>query len=219
MVSELVVSVVEQQVQVELRPVTAAVALHPVLLVRVDLLQVTAAVALHPVLLVRADLRQDMAAVALQPVLLARADLRRVMAVVAPQPVPLVRVDLRRVMAVVALQPVPLVRADLRRVMAVAVQVARRQVLPVRVDLRQGTAVVPRQELLLRVASRGRNFYLLLKSAVSEESAESAAWGQQADQGPVRWGCEAERPELLDQGLAEPAGPDCSSVGPAHRVE
>jgi hypothetical protein len=103
--------------------------------------------------------------------------------------------------------------------MAVAVQVARRQVLPVRVDLRQGTAVVPRQELLLRVASRGRNFYLLLKSAVSEESAESAAWGQQADQGPVRWGCEAERPELLDQGLAEPAGPDCSSVGPAHRVE
>ena len=197
MVSELVVSVVEQQVQVELRPVTAAVALHPVLLVR-------------------ADLRQDMAAVALQPVLLARVDLRRVMAAVAPQPVPSVRVDLRRVMAVVALQPVPLVRADLRRVMAVAVQVARRQVLPVRVDLRQGTAVVPRQELLLRVASRGRNFYLLLKSAVSEES---AAWGQQADQGPVRWGCEAERPELLDQGLAEPAGPDCSSVGPAHRVE
>lgn len=54
---------------------------------------------------------------------------------------------------------------------------------------------------------------------MSEESAESAALGQQAGQGLVRWVCEAERPELLDQGLVEPAGPDCSSVGPAHRVE
>ena len=212
----MVLEPVEQQVQVELRPVTAAVALHPVLLVRVDLRQVTAVVALHPVLLVRADLRQDMAVVALHPVPSVRVDLRRVMAVVALHPVLLVRVDLRRVTAVVALHPVPLVRADLRRVMAVAVQAARRQVLPVRVDLRQGTAVVPRQERLLRVASRGRNFYLLLKSAVS---AASAALGQQAVQGPVRWVCEAERLELLDQGLAEPAGLDCSSVGPAHRVE
>jgi hypothetical protein len=44
-------------------------------------------------------------------------------------------------------------------------------------------------------------------------------WGQQAAQGPVRWGCEAERPDLLGQGLVEPAGPDCSSVGPVPRVE
>jgi hypothetical protein len=44
-------------------------------------------------------------------------------------------------------------------------------------------------------------------------------WGQQAAQGPVRWVCEAERPEFLDQGLVEPAGPDCSSVDPVHRVE
>jgi hypothetical protein len=44
-------------------------------------------------------------------------------------------------------------------------------------------------------------------------------WGQQAAQGPVRWVCEAVRPEPLDQGLVEPAGPDCSSVGPVPRVE
>ena len=44
-------------------------------------------------------------------------------------------------------------------------------------------------------------------------------WGQQAAQGPVRWVCEAERPDLLGQGLVEPAGPDCSSVGPVPRVE
>ena len=116
---------------------------------------------------------------------------------VALQPVPLVRVDLLQDMAVAALQPVPLVR----------------------VDLQQVTAVVPRQERLLRVANRERNFYPLLRSAVSEEPAESVPWGQQAGQGPVRWVCEAERLELLDQGLVEPAGPDCSSVGPVHRVE
>ena len=96
-----------------------------------------------------------------------------------------------------ALQPVPLVR----------------------VALQQVTAVVPRQERLLRVANREQNFYPLLRSAVSVESAESVPWGQQAGQGPVRWVCEAERLELLDQGLVEPAGPDCSSVGPVHRVE
>ena len=96
-----------------------------------------------------------------------------------------------------ALQPVPLVR----------------------VDLQQVTAVAPRQERLLRVANRERNFYPLLRSAVSEEPAESVPWGQQAGQGPVRWVCEAERLELLDQGLVEPVGPDCSSVGPVHRVE
>jgi hypothetical protein len=44
-------------------------------------------------------------------------------------------------------------------------------------------------------------------------------WGQQAAQEPVRWVCEAELPELLDLGLVEPAGPDCSSVDPVHRVE
>ena len=140
MVLGQVVLAAEQQVQVELRPVTAAADLHPV---------------------------------------------------------PLVRVDLLQDMAVVALQPVPLVR----------------------VDLQQVTAVVPRQERLLRVANREQNFYPLLRSAVSVESAESVPWGQQAGQGPVRWVCEAERLELLDQGLVEPVGPDCSSVGPVHRVE
>ena len=140
MVLGQVVLAAEQQVQVELRPVTAAADLHPV---------------------------------------------------------PLVRVDLLQDMAVVALQPVPLVR----------------------VDLQQVTAVVPRQERLLRVANREQNFYPLLRSAVSEEPAESVPWGQQAGQGPVRWVCEAERLELLDQGLVEPVGPDCSSVGPVHRVE
>ena len=129
---------------------------------------------------------------------------------------PLVRVDLLQDMAVAALQPVPLVQVDLQQDMAVA---ALQPVPLVRVDLQQVTAVVPRQELLLRVANRERNFYPLLRSAVSVESAESVPWGQQAGQGPVRWVCEAERLELLDQGLVEAAGPDCSSVGPVHRVE
>ena len=157
--------------------------------------------------------------VALQPVPLVRVALRQDMAVVALQPVPLVRVALLQVTAVVALQPVPLVRVDLLQDMAVVAQVALRQVLPVQVALQRVTAVVPRQERLLRVANREQNFYPLLKSAVSVESAESVPWGQQAGQGPVRWVCEAERLELLDQGLVEPAGPDCSSVGPVHRVE
>jgi hypothetical protein len=129
-----------------------------------------------------------------------------------------VQVDLRQVTAAavqVALQPVTaaaVVQVDLRQDTAVAV---------VQVDLRQDTAVaaVLPQERQLRVANRGRNFSLLLKSAVSVESAESVPWGQQAAQGPVRWVCEAVRPEPLDQGLVEPAGPDCSSVGPVHRVE
>jgi len=158
---------VEQQVQVEHRPVTAAADLHPVPLARV----------------------------ALQPVTVAQADLRQV---------PLVRVGLRLVMVVaaqVALRQVPLVRVDLRPVTVVAVRV----VLP--------------QEHLLRGANRGRNFSPLLKSAVSVEWAESVLWGQQAAQGPVRWVCEAELPDLLDLGLVEPAGPDCSSADPVHRVE
>ena len=159
MVLGQVVLAAEQQVQVELRPVTAAADLHPV---------------------------------------------------------PLVRVALQPDMAVVALQPVPLVRVDLLQDTAVAAQVALRQVLPVRVALQQVTAVVPRQERLLRVANREQNFYPLLRSAVSVESAESVPWGQQAGQGPVRWVCEA---ELLDLGLVEPAGPDCSSVDPVPRVE
>ena len=156
---------------------------------------------------------------ALQPVPLVRVDLLQDMAVAALQPVPLVRVDLLQDMAVAALQPVPLGRVDLQQDMAVVAQVALRQVLPVRVALQQVTAVVPRQERLLRVANREQNFYPPLRSAVSVESAESVPWGQQAGQGPVRWVCEAERLELLDQGLVEPAGPDCSSVGPVHRVE
>ena len=127
-----------------------------------------------------------------------------------------VQVELRPVTAAADLHPVPLVRVDLLQDMAVA---ALQPVPLVRVDLQQVTAVVPRQELLLRVANRERNFYPLLRSAVSVESAESVPWGQQAGQGPVRWVCEAERLELLDQGLVEPAGPDCSSVGPVHRVE
>jgi hypothetical protein len=153
-VSAPVVLVVEQQVQVELRPVTAAADLHPVPLVRV---------ALQPVTVAQVDLRQvPLDRVALQPVTVAQADLRQV---------PLVRVALRLATVV---------------------------------------AVAPPQERLLRVANRGRNFSLLLKSAVSVEWAESVPWVQQAAQGPVRWVCEAERPELLDQGLVEPAGPDCS---------
>jgi hypothetical protein len=173
-VSAQVVLVVEQQVQVELRPVTAAADLHQVPLDRVALQPVTVAqVDLHQVLLDR---------VALQPVTVAQADLRQVL---------LVRV---------ALQPVTVAQADLR------------QVPLVRVALRLATvvAVAPPQERLLRVANRGRNFSLLLKSAVSVEWAESVPWGQQAAQGPVRWVCEAERPELPDQGLVELAGPDCS---------
>jgi hypothetical protein len=43
-------------------------------------------------------------------------------------------------------------------------------------------------------------------------------WGQLAAQEPVRWVCEAELPDLLDLGLVEPAGPDCSSVDPVPRV-
>jgi hypothetical protein len=193
-VSAQVVSVVEQQVRVELRPVTAAADLHPVPLVRV---------ALQPVTVAQADLRQvPLDRVALQPVTVAQVDLHQVLLDrVALQPVTVAQADLRQVLLVrVALQPVTVAQADLR------------QVPLVRVALRLATvvAVAPPQERLLRVANRGRNFSLLLKSAVSVEWAESVPWGQQAAQGPVRWVCEAERPGLPDQGLVEPAGPDCS---------
>jgi hypothetical protein len=121
-----------------------------------------------------------------------------------------VQVELRPVTAAADLHPVPLVRVALQPV--TVAQVDLRQVPLVRVALRLATvvAVAPPQERLLRVANRGRNFSLLLKSAVSVEWAESVPWGQQAAQGPVRWVCEAELPEPLDQGLVEPAGPDCS---------
>ena len=194
-VSAQVVSVVEQQVRVELRPVTAAADLHPVPLVRV---------ALQPVTVAQADLRQvPLDRVALQPVTVAQVDLHQVLLDrVALQPVTVAQADLRQVLLVrVALQPVTVAQADLR------------QVLLVRVALRLATVVAvapPPQERLLRVANRGRNFSPLLKSAVSVEWAESVPWGQQAAQGPVRWVCEAERPELPDLGLVEPAGPDCS---------
>jgi hypothetical protein len=193
-VSAQVVLVVEQQVQVELRPVTAAADLRPVPLVRV---------ALRPVTVAQADLRQvPLDRVALQPVTVAQADLHQVpLDRVALQPVTVAQADLHQVLLVrVALQPVTVAQADLR------------QVPLVRVALRLATvvAVAPPQERLLRVANRGRNFSLLLKSAVSVEWAESVPWGQQAAQGPVRWVCEAERPGLPDQGLVEPAGPDCS---------
>jgi hypothetical protein len=138
----------------------------------------------------------------------------------------LVQVALRQVTVVaaqVALRQVPLVRVALRLVMVVAAQVDLRQVPLVRVDLRPVMVVAVRvalpQEHLLRAANRGRNFSPLLKSAVSVEWAESVLWGQQAAQGPVRWVCEAELPDLLDLGLVEPAGPDCSTADPVHRVE
>jgi hypothetical protein len=175
-------------------------------------------VALQPVTVAQADLRQvPLVQVALQPVTVAQADLRQV---------PLVRVGLRPVTVVAAqvdLRQVPLVRVALQPVTVVAVRVALRQVPLVRVDLRPVTVVAVRvalpQEHLLRGANRGRNFSLLLKSAVSVEWAESVPWGQQAAQGPVRWVCVAELPDLLDLGLVEPAGPDCSSADPVHRVE
>jgi hypothetical protein len=185
--AQVALAQVEQQVQVEHRQVTAAVALRQVMaaVAQVDLRQVTAGLV---------DLRQvPLVQVALQPVTAGLVDLHRVPLVrVALQPVTVAQADLRQV---------PLVRVALQPVTVVAAQVA----LP--------------QEHLLRGVNRGRNFSLLLKSAVSVEWAESVPWGQQAAQGPVRWGCEAERPDLLGQGLVEPAGPDCNSVDPVHRVE
>jgi hypothetical protein len=62
---------------------------------------------------------------------------------------------------------------DLRQGTVVAVRVDLRQVPLVRVDLRPVTVVAVRvalpQEHLLRGVNRGRNFSLLLKSAVSVE--------------------------------------------------
>jgi len=180
-----------------------------------------------------------LAQVVLAPVVLAVE--QQVQVALQPVTVVAVQVVLQPVMAVVAqvaLRPVTVaaaVQVALRPVTAVAAQVVLRPVTvavaalvvlqPVTVVVAQvalrpvTVAVVLPQERQLLVANRGRNFSLLLKSAVSAESAEPVPWGQQAAQGPVRWVCEAELPEPLDQGLVEPAGPDCSSVDPVHRVE